>query len=59
MGEVDLLRKVFWSSSHLCCLEISSLVSKLVAEAAQSTSKHLTDIPAVQFGRVWIANTNQ
>ena len=48
---VDLFRKVLWRDSHLCCLEIRSSVHRLAA-AAQSTRKHLTDTPAVQFSRV-------
>ena len=54
--EVDLFRKVLWSnSSCLRCLEISSSVHRSTA-AARSTRRYLTDTPAVQFGRVWIAN---
>ena len=56
-GEVDLLRKVLWSNSHLCCLEISSLVYKLIV-AAPSICKHFTDIVVVQFSRPGIANMN-
>ena len=55
---MDLFRKVLWSHSHLCCLEISSLVHRSTL-TAQSTCKHFTDLPAVQFSRVGIANTNQ
>ena len=55
---MDLFRKVLWSNSHLCCLEISSSVHRLAA-AARSTCKHFTDTPAVQFSSVRIANTNQ
>ena len=58
MREVDLYRKVLWSNSCcLCCLEIDSSVHRL-AVVAQSTCKHFTDTPAVQFSRVRIANTN-
>jgi hypothetical protein len=53
---VDLFRKVLWSNSHQCCLEIGSVVHML---AAQSTCKHLRDTPAVQFCRVRLANRNQ
>jgi hypothetical protein len=49
---------VLWSNSYLCCLEISNSVHRLTV-AAPSTHKHFTDIPAVQFSRVGIANTNQ
>jgi hypothetical protein len=52
---MDLFRKVLWSNSHLCSLEISSSVHRL-ASAAWSTGKHFTDTPAVQFSRVRIAN---
>ena len=55
---MDLFRKVLWSNSHLCCLEISSSVHRS-AVAARSTHKHFMDTPAVQFGRVRIANMNQ
>jgi hypothetical protein len=50
-GEMDLFRKVLWSNSHLCCVEICSSVHRSTA-AAQFTHKHFTDKPAVQFGRV-------
>jgi hypothetical protein len=43
-----------WSKSHLCCQETSSSVHRS-AVAAQSTCKHFTDTPAVQFGSVEIA----
>lgn len=49
MGEEDLFRKVLWSKSHLCCLEIGSSVYRSAA-AARSTLK---------FSRVGLANTNQ
>ena len=55
---MDLFRKVLWSNSHLCCLEISSSVHRPMA-TAQSTQKHFTDTPAVQFSRIWISNMNQ
>jgi hypothetical protein len=55
---VDLFRKVLWSNSCLCCLEIGSSVHRSAA-AAPSTHKHFTDTPAVQFSRVGIASTNQ
>ena len=55
---MDLFRKVLWSNSHLCCLEISSSVHRSAA-AARSTHKHFMDTPAVQFSRVRIANRNQ
>jgi hypothetical protein len=58
MGEVELFRKVLWSNSCLCCLEIGSLVHRLAA-AAQSICKHFIEISAVQFGRVSLANRNQ
>ena len=61
MGEVGLFRKVLWSNSCmscLCCLEIGNLVPRLVA-SARSTGKHFMDTPAVQLGRVGIANMNQ
>jgi hypothetical protein len=57
MGEVDLFRKVLWSNSCICCLEISSLVPSL-AVAAWYTCKYLKDTPSVQFWRVRIANTS-
>ena len=37
-GEVDLFRKVLWSNTDLCCLEISSSVHRL---ADSSSSIHL------------------
>jgi hypothetical protein len=52
-GGLDLFRKVLWSNSHLCYLEIVSSVHSLAA-AAQSTGKHFMDTPAVQFGRVGV-----
>jgi hypothetical protein len=58
MGEVDLFRKVLWSKSHLCCLEIGISVHRLAA-AARPTHKHFMDIPTVQFRRIRIANRNQ
>jgi hypothetical protein len=54
IGEVDLFRKVLWSNSRLCCLEIRSPVHRS-ATAAPSTHKHFTNAPAVQFGRVGLA----
>jgi hypothetical protein len=57
-GKWTCLEMVLWSNSCLCCQEIRSSVPRLAA-AAQSTCKHVTDAPAVQFGRVRIANTNQ
>ena len=57
MGKAVLFRKVLWSNSCLCCLEISSLVHRL-AVAVRFTRKHFMDSPAVQFGKVGIANTN-
>ena len=53
-GDLDLFRKVLWSNFHLCCLEIGSLLHRLVV-AAQSTHRHLTDTPAVQFDRDGLA----
>ena len=53
-----MFRKVLWSNSHLCCLEIGSSVHRSAA-AARSTHKHFMDTPAVQFSRVRIVNTNQ
>jgi hypothetical protein len=55
---VDLFRKVLWSKSCLCCLEISNSVHGS-AVAARSTCKHFMDTPAVQFSSVGIADTNQ
>jgi hypothetical protein len=55
MGEVDLFRKVPWSNSCLCCLEIGSSVHSL-AVAVRSTRKHFMDAPAVQFSRVKVAS---
>ena len=52
--ELDLFRKVLWSTSHLCYLEISSSVYRL-AVAAWPTHKHFTDTPVVQLGRVRLA----
>ena len=54
IGEVDLFRKVLWSNSRLCCLEISSSVNSI----AWYTCKHFLDTPAIQLGRVGITNTN-
>jgi hypothetical protein len=54
MGKVDLFRKILWSNSHHCCLEISSSAHSLEI-AVQSTSKHFTNTPAVQFSRVRLA----
>lgn len=56
---MNLSRKVPWSSSHLCCLEIGSSVHRFAAAAALSTHKHITDTPAVQFGRVGLATVTQ
>jgi hypothetical protein len=47
-------RKVLWSNSRLCWLEISSSVHRL-AVAAQSTQKHFMDTPAVQFSGIRLA----
>ena len=55
---MDLFRKVLWSNSRLCCLEIGSLVHRSAA-AAWSTLKDFMDTPTVQFSGVRIANTNQ
>jgi hypothetical protein len=55
--DMDLFRKVLWSNSRLCCLEIGSSVHRSAA-AARSTQRLLTDTPAVQFGSMGIANTN-
>ena len=55
---MDIFRKVLWSNSLLYCWEIGSSVHML-ATAAQSTHKHLTDTSMVQFDNVGIANTNQ
>ena len=44
---VDLFRKVLWSNSSLCCLEIGSSVYRLTA-AAPSTCKHLMEISGQQ-----------
>ena len=54
MGKVDLFKKVLWSNSQLCCLEIGSSGHRLAA-AARSTHNHLTDTPAVQFSEVGLA----
>jgi hypothetical protein len=51
---VNLFRKVLWSNSCLCCLEIGSSFYRL-AVAAQSTCKHLRDTPAVQLATVGLA----
>jgi hypothetical protein len=56
--EVDLLRKVLWSYSHLCCLEVSSSAHRFSA-AAWSTHKHFTDTLIVWFSKVGMANTSQ
>jgi hypothetical protein len=45
-GGVDLFRKVLWSNSRLCCLEISSSVPRS-AGAARSTRKHFMAPPTV------------
>ena len=50
---MDLFTKVLWRNSHLFFLEIGSSVHRLAA--VLSTYKHFMDIPAVQFGRVWLA----
>jgi len=49
---------VIWNNSHVYCLEICSLVYRL-AVAARSTWEHFRDTPAVDFGGVGVANTNQ
>jgi hypothetical protein len=54
MGEVNLFRKVLWSNSRLCCLEIGSSVHRS-AVAAPSYCRHFTDTAAVQFSRVGLA----
>jgi len=48
MGEVDLFRKVLWSNSHRCCLEIIASVPR----SAAGGSKHFMVTAAVQFARV-------
>ena len=53
---MDLFRRVLWSNSHLCCLEISSSVHRLAAAAARSSWKHFTDTPADQFSRVGLGS---
>jgi hypothetical protein len=58
LREVNLFRNVLWSNSGLCRLEIGSSVHRAAA-AAQSTHKHFTDTPAVQFSRDGRANTSQ
>jgi hypothetical protein len=58
VGKWTCLEKVLWSNCHLCLLELSSSVHRSAA-AARSTRKHFMDTPAVQFGRVRIANRNQ
>ena len=45
---MNLFRKVLWSNSCLCCLEINSSVQRS-AVAAQSIHKHFTDTWAVRF----------
>ena len=55
MGEVDLFRKVLWSNSHLCCLEISSSVRRLAGKSGSIHSQHFTDTPAVHFSRTVLA----
>ena len=57
-GKWTCLEMVLWSNFHRCCLEIDSACHRSAA-VAQFTCKHFTDAPAVQFGRVGIANTNQ
>lgn len=54
-GKWTCLEGVLWSNSlRLCCLEINRSTA-----AAQSTCKHFTDTPVVQFNSIGIANTNQ
>jgi hypothetical protein len=52
---VDLFRKVLWSNSHLCCLEISSSVRRLAGKSGSIHSQHFTDTPAVHFSRTVLA----
>jgi hypothetical protein len=58
MGKVDLFRKILWSKSHMCYLEIGSSFHRLAA-AAGFSYKHFEDTSAVQFGRGGITNMNQ
>ena len=53
-GKWTCLEMVLWSNSHLRCQEISSSVPRSVV-AAQTTHKHFTDTPEVQFSSVRIA----
>ena len=58
MGEAGLLRKVLWSNSCLCCLEISSSIYRVAGSRSSIHKLYFTDTPAVQFSRVRIANTS-
>lgn len=51
---MDLFRKVLWSNSHLCYLEIGSSVHRL-GGSGRSTHKHLMGTPTVQLGRIRLA----
>jgi hypothetical protein len=50
VGEVDLFRKVLWSNSRLCCLEISSSVHRL---AGSGSLIHLQTLPGYTSGLIW------
>jgi hypothetical protein len=39
-GKVDLFRKVLWSDSHLCCLEVGSSVHRSAAAAPNTSQIH-------------------
>ena len=53
-----LLERFFGATPVCNHVEIGSSVHRS-AVAAQFTRKHFVDTPALQFGRVGIANTNQ
>ena len=54
-GEWTCLER-FFEATPFCIVKKSAVH---VSVAAQCTYEHFTNIPAVQFGRVRIANTNQ
>ena len=49
---------VLWSKSYLCCQEIGNSVHRKQSSSLIH-SQHFMDTPAIQFGRVGIAKTNQ
>ena len=55
-GKWTCLERMFGATA-ICV--VGKLTVHRSAAAAQSICKHFTDIPAVQFSRVGIANTNQ